>query len=241
MKHFIIKINEEQCVGCGDCVAACHEGALQLVNGKAKLVKEFYCAGLGHCIGHCAAGALTLQELDTPEDHGSFVTPKIPTEKSPILLNEENLRCPGSLPHDIDIVRPSSSQEQENTAALSHWPIQLHLISPEAACFNGASLLVAADCTAFAMSDFHRTWLKDRKLVIACPKLDGKQEDYVEKLRLLIDRACVKDITIMIMNLPCCKSLTRLVLQGVISAQRHPPIQEVIVSKEGGIIQTNKI
>jgi len=239
MKHFTIKINGEQCTGCGDCVAACHEGALQLVNGKAKLVAESYCAGLGHCIGHCAAGALTLQELDALADHDAFIAPKTLTEESTFSHGGEFCGCSGSSPHDI--VRPYSSQEQENTATLSHWPIQLHLISPEAACFNSASLLVAADCTAFAMSDFHRTWLKDRKLVIACPKLDGKQEDYVEKLRLLIDRACVKDITIMIMNRPCCKSLTRLVLQGVVSAQRHPPIQEVIVSKEGGIIQTNKI
>jgi len=239
MKHFTIKINEEQCTGCGDCVAACNEGALQLVNGKATLVAESYCDGLGHCIGHCPAGALTLTEVDMPADHGASVARKALAEESIFLHREEPCGCLGSLPHDIH--RPSTPQEQEDGATLSHWPIQLHLISPEAACFKNASLLVAADCTAFAMGDFHRVWLKKRKLVIACPKLDENQEYYVEKLRLLIEEAYVRDITIMIMNVPCCKSLTRLVQQAAVSARRHLPIWEVIVGKVGDIVQTTPI
>lgn len=238
MRHFTIKINEEQCIGCGDCVVACSEGALQLINGKATLVTESYCDGLGHCINHCAAGALTLSEPYMPADHGPFGVPGRPTEESSFSYREEFCGCPGISSRDL--LCSSTSQEQKNTFILSHWPIQLHLISPEATCFKNASLLVAADCTAFAMGDFHRVWLRKRKLVIACPKLDDGQEDYAEKLRLLIDRACVRDITVMIIDVPCCKSLTLLVQQAAVSARRHLPIQEVIVSREGTTLQAAK-
>jgi ferredoxin len=235
MKHFVIKINEELCTGCGNCITACSESALQLVNGKATLVTESYCDGLGLCIGHCPAGALILSERDMPVDHGGLVFPETTTEEPASPLMEKFCGCPAALPRDLP--RSSNLQEGNDTEALTHWPIQLRLISPGAACFKNASLLVAADCTAFAMGgDFHRVWLKERKLVIACPKLDEPHEDYVEKLRLLIDQACVKDITIMIMEVPCCKGLTHLVQQAAGFAGRNLPIREVIVGVEGNIV-----
>jgi len=275
MKRQIIKIDEEKCTGCGDCIINCPEGALQLIDGKARLVSEVACDGLGACIGHCPFDAITIEEREaSPYDERLVVREiaakgpnvlkahllhlrehgqsrymgealtwlrengiAVPDLDKPVAGHGTACGCPSAVPRDLSREAPKTTPVGEIPSALSHWPIQLHLISPTAAYFRKADLLVAADCTAFAVGNFHGNWLTGKKLVIACPKLDEGSDIYLEKLIALIDQAEVNTITVMIMEVPCCGGLSQLVLKAAAQAGRKVPIKEVVVGIGGDIVR----
>jgi ferredoxin len=199
MKKTIIKIDPEKCIGCGQCASACHQGAIQMINGKAVLVDEHHCDGLGNCMGDCPSDAISFieKEMDEPKP-----------EKQ---------------------VMPQTACCVEHTAQdRPQFPIQLHLINPQNPQFKNADLLLAADCTAFVHPDF-QSLKEGKRLVIACPKLDSNQEIYIEKLRQLIDEAQIASLTAVIMEVPCCNGLLRLVNAALEKASREIPLGKVVV------------
>ncbi|MCK3686214.1 4Fe-4S binding protein [Maribellus sp. YY47] len=284
----IVKIDEELCNGCGACVPNCHEGALQIIDGKARLVSELMCDGLGACIGHCPEGAITIEKREADaydevatisqmiksgkntvfahlkhlQDHGEtgylqqalgFIKANreaMPFEISEVheLLHGEKKAtassggcatggCPGSAPVAFDAgTLKMAAPAGEVPSALTQWPVQMHLINPAASYFHGADLLVAADCAGFAYGNFHADFIKGRKMVIACPKLDQGKDIYVQKLTHLIDDARVNTITVVIMEVPCCGGLSQMVQMATQMASRKVPVKEVVISIRGEIL-----
>jgi len=223
MKRTIIKINEDLCDGCGLCVKGCHEGALQIIDGKAKIVNETYCDGLGACIGDCPVGAITLEEREAkPYD-----------EKA--VMEKQFHACPGSEERSF---APKTATNEANTvisSQLTQWPVQLHLLNPEAPFLRNANMVLAADCTAFAYGDFHRRFIKNNHIAIACPKLDQSKEIYVEKLTAMIDHASIQTLTVLIMEVPCCGGLMQMALLAQAHAMRKIPIKKIVIGIKGEI------
>ena len=199
MNRKIIRIDQEKCDGCGQCVTGCAEGAIQLVNGKAALISETYCDGLGACIGECPVGALTIEEREAPEYNQTEVDKHLAN-----IVRRPHSSCPGSAP-----------VAQSPAATLGNWPVQLSLAPVTAPYLDRASLLIAADCTAFAFPDFHRRFLKGKVALIGCPKLDDAAF-YREKLANIIQTNQVEFIHVVYMEVPCCGGLVRLV-QGAVA------------------------
>ncbi|MCU0641224.1 MAG: 4Fe-4S binding protein [Candidatus Margulisbacteria bacterium] len=218
VKRQIVKIDEEKCNGCGLCIPNCHEGALQIVDGKARLVSEVFCDGLGACLGHCPQGAITLEEREA------------------IPFMEQECGCPGAA---VRAFRDKNEGEAVGNPAsqLRQWPVQLHLVPPGAPYFKGADLLLAADCVAYSLGGFHGRYLRGRALAIACPKLDQGQEIYLEKLIALIDQARINTLTVMIMEVPCCGGLLQLAKTAQAQAKRKIPLKAVVVGLEGDILK----
>jgi NAD-dependent dihydropyrimidine dehydrogenase PreA subunit len=276
MKRKIITIDEDKCTGCEECIPNCPEGALQIIDGKARLVSDLSCDGLGACIGHCPEGAISIEEREAePYDERKVMENIVKQGKNTIkahlahlkehnqaeylrtaeeFLQEKNIDlpeekentmnqavfqgCPGAqtrefAPKDV----PEGTDTGSRPSQLTHWPIQLHLISPAAPHFKNADLLLAADCTAFALGDFHRDYLKGKTLTIACPKLDSGQEIYVEKLKALLEEAQINTLTVAIMQVPCCSGLLHLAQQAAGEASRKVPIKCVIVGIQGNILK----
>jgi len=200
MKRDILKIDEDLCNGCGQCVPNCHEGALQVIDGKARLVNDLMCDGLGACIGHCPEGAITIEKASIQNDTVTIL---------------------------------------DQPSELRQWPVQMHLVNPEAPYFKSADLLLAADCVAFSMGDFHSNHLKGKSLAIACPKLDQETNSYIEKLTAMIDIAKVNTITVMMMEVPCCGGLLNMVRTALVSASRKVPVKKMIVGINGEVLQEN--
>lgn len=232
MNRKIIVIDEAKCNGCGQCVTGCAEGAIQLVDGKARLISEVYCDGLGACIGECPVGALTLVEQEAPEydqaavdkhltsigraphtaDHAAPVLQGCPGSMARSLSNTPRVAAPTSSPESAPLLSPSQS-------ALGNWPIQLSLLPINAPYLERASLLMAADCTAFAYPDFHRHFMKGKVAIIGCPKLDDAGA-YREKLAKIIQANNIEFIHVVYMEVPCCGGLVRLV-QGAVADSGH--------------------
>jgi ferredoxin len=280
MKRKIIKIDEEKCDGCGLCMPGCPEGALQMIEGKARLVSDLFCDGLGACLGHCPQGAITIEEREAvPYDERQVIAVIAKQGKAVVDAHLKHLRehnettylqqaydylrehemiasqastdakphpasfktggCPGSQTVSFGAcsgateARPAGPQPSR----LTHWPIQLHLISPQAPHFRGSDLLLAADCVPFTLGGFHEAHLKGKTLAIACPKLDSGQEIYLEKIISLIDDAEVKSLTVMIMQVPCCSGLLHLARRAVAQANRKVPIHFIVVGLRGEILQ----
>ena len=207
MQREIIKIDEERCTGCGECVPNCHEGALQVIDGKVRLVSELMCDGLGACIGYCPEDAITIEKREAQ-------------------------------PYDeINAPAPVTVMAADTPSQLTHWPVQMHLINPNSPVYRGADLLLAADCVAFSLGSFHQTFLKNRSLAIACPKLDHGTETYIDKLVAMIDIAKVNTITIMMMEVPCCGGLLQMVRSALAKASGKVPVKAVIVSIDGKILK----
>ena len=284
----IVNIDEDKCNGCGLCVPNCHEGALQIIDGKARLISELMCDGLGACLGHCPEGAITIEKREADEyDEAVVVQQIIPKGKNTMVAHLKHLKehgettflkqavsylktHSGEIPFNVEAViaevhsakvEPSGgcasggcpgSQEvsfepknlrfapaavvTETPSALRQWPVQLHLINPAGAAFHCTDLLLAADCVAFSLGNFHSKHLAGKSLIIACPKLDQGKEIYVEKIRRLIDEARVNTITIMMMEVPCCGGLSQLVRMAASQASRKVPVKEIIVSIKGEIL-----
>ncbi len=208
----VVRIDEAKCDGCGLCVGACAEGAIALVDGKARLVAESYCDGLGACLGRCPQGAITVERVEAlPFDEAAVAHRPRPAAPAAVKPAGGFSACPGSRPVSFAAPAPPRGQDVAcRPSALRHWPVQLHLVAPAAPYFQGADVLLAADCVAYAVGDFHRDHLAGRSLVIACPKLDTHQEVYVDKLVAMIDVGKIASLTVMVMEVPCCGGLVLL-------------------------------
>jgi len=234
MKRNFIEIDEAACNGCGNCVTACAEGALKIINGKAKVVNDSFCDGLGACIGHCPTGALKIIEKDVAAFDENAVNAHL-KNKYDVPCN-----CPGMAMQDF---RENKIQQEDKKnmecheveSQLRQWPIQLHLVNPEAPYFKNCNLLIAASCTAFSFGNFHSNFLKDHTLVIACPKLD-KTEGYLEKLTEIINRGEILSITVVRMEVPCCMGLTMLVKEAIKNSKKKIPFLEEIISIKGEVL-----
>lgn len=248
MLRDIIRIDEEKCNGCGLCVPNCHEGALQVINGKARLVSEPMCDGLGACIGHCPEGAITIQKREAaPFDEMNVLSKTV--GKGPHTVKEARQRtgdghtqqhhdgsCPGSRERTITAA-PLAEMDADTPSQLTHWPVQMHLVNPNSAAYRGADLLLAADCVAFSLGSFHSRFLKGKSLAIACPKLDHDTEIYIEKLTAMIDTARINTLTVMMMEVPCCRGLLQMVRTALARASRKVPVKDITVSIEGKILR----
>jgi ferredoxin len=305
MKRTIIKIDEDLCNGCGLCVEGCHEGALQIIDGKARMISDLYCDGLGACIPECPVAAITLEEREAEPydeykvmdriaskgettiiahlnhliDHQQteFVEQGIryikehklaidleklkPTNIDTNMSNhnhestsqgvEKEIKktlqnghahfggCPGSKMMDFEKpARPVAAiNETEQSSMLRQWPVQLHLLNPQAPYFQNADVLLAADCVAFAMGNFHSKYLAGKGLAIACPKLDQGKESYIEKLTSMINDANINTLTVMKMQVPCCSGLLQMAKLAVEKANRKVPVKAITVSLQGEVIK----
>jgi Pyruvate/2-oxoacid:ferredoxin oxidoreductase delta subunit len=242
----VIQIDETKCDGCGECVTSCAEGAIAIVEGKARLVSEVYCDGLGACLGHCPQGAISIEEreaaaFDEVEVRGHLTRlgeAKAAPKAAPAMAPSGGHQCPGSMMRTLGS-RPAPAAGMGDSGAapipseLSNWPVQLALVPPFAPYLQGAELLLAADCVPFAYADFHRTFLRGaRPVLIACPKLDNVGP-YVEKLAQIFQAAKPKSLTIVRMEVPCCGGLARAAAQAQALAGSRVPIREVIVGIRG--------
>ncbi len=274
MKRKIVKIDEDLCNGCGLCIPNCQEGALQIIDGKARLISDLFCDGLGACLGHCPEDAITIEEREAEpydertvmamivpqgentikahlhhlKDHGEMLyygqAVEYLKEKN-IIINQNNTNtmekkspcgCPGS--QELDL-RNEVKEETENSAKvfsqLRQWPIQMHLINPQASYFHNADVLIAADCTAFAMGSFHPEIMKGKAIAIGCPKLDSDMEIYIEKITAMVDQSKINTLTVAIMEVPCCGGLLRIAQQAVEKATRKVPIKLIVLGINGDI------
>ena len=233
----IIKIDEELCDGCGQCVPSCAEGAIEVLDGKARLVAEKYCDGLGACMGDCPNGALKIVEREADDFDEEAVEEYLSQKAEEPEPMPMACGCPSTQIQTFIPASPAKEAQNKTASALSHWPVQMHLISPRAPQFKGADLVLAADCVAYAMGDFHESYLKGKALAIACPKLDEGQEIYLEKLKALIDEAEINTLTVMIMQVPCCRGLMALAEKALEAASRKIPLKRVVVSIQGEILE----
>ena len=224
MLRKIIRIDEEKCNGCGACAKACHEGAIQMADGKAKLVFEDYCDGLGDCLPVCPTDAISFEERDVPAYTKKTVHPAnlpcgCPGTESKVIRREDT--CMADAPSPI-------------TSRLSQWPVQIKLVPVNAPYFDGADLLIAADCTAYAYGNFHNEFIRDRIVLVGCPKLDAV--DYTEKLTAIITNNTIKSLTVVRMEVPCCGGLEAAAKNALKASGKVIPLQVVTISTDGRII-----
>lgn len=246
----IVKIDEEKCNGCGLCVIACAEGAIKLIGGKAKLISESYCDGLGACIGHCPQDAISIEQRESaPFDEQA--TKSHPAQEQ-IDARERSdhhtsaglmcyFVCPSSVAKQLR--QKSTGSEQvvaETLSRLSHWPVQLRLVSPNAPHFAQADLLLVADCVPFAMGDFHSRILKDRSITVGCPKFDDAVF-YIEKLSAILKANKPKSLTVVHMEVPCCFGLTRIAREAIASSGVNISFDDVTVDLRGDISKVETI
>jgi NAD-dependent dihydropyrimidine dehydrogenase PreA subunit len=299
MKREIIKIDEDKCNGCSLCIPSCPEGALQIIDGKARLVSDLMCDGLGACIGECPEGAIEIEEREAEPYNETAVIKEIVKfgENTVVahlkhLLDHDEMRyfeialeyldeyatsisfnvekaldkvyenslggdcahggCPGSKSFDfnidIDKVEKAIKTETLIVAApvelkseLHQWPVQMHLINPNAPYFHNAEVVLAADCVAFSVGNFHQKFLKGRSLAIACPKLDQGKEVYVEKLKAMIDEANIKELNVLVMEVPCCSGLVHIANLAREAATRKIHIKKTVIGIKGDVLQESYI
>ena len=298
MKRTIIKIDEDLCNGCEACVHGCHEGALQMIDGKARMVSELFCDGLGACIGDCPVGAITLEEREAePYDEIATIQRIIPKGERTIIAHLKHLKehgetdylkqgvgylrangiqidfaevhnhggagcatkpsstiqhqhaggaCPGSREMSFAAPKPTTSGFKmvapvdttvETTSQLRQWPVQLHLLNPEAAYFRSADVVLAADCVPFSYPNFHNHFLAGKTLAIACPKLDSNQEVYLDKLVSMIINSKINTLTVVVMEVPCCGGLLRLAQKAVQQSGRKIPVKQAVIGIKGDLLK----
>ncbi len=312
MERDIIKIDNDLCNGCGDCIPSCHEGALQIIDGKAVLISDLMCDGLGACIGHCPLGAITMEKREAePYDEILVIKDMVNKGKNTVVAHLQHLKehnemqfmkqgvmwleqnrdsldfdlnevkhmvhngikpeqqdahphphphahphpvapepqgsacgCPGAAAVDfnvnVDKVNEAGKQQSPGDnfsvpSELRQWPVQLHLLNPQASYFHSADVVLAADCTAFSMGNFHSEFIKGKTLAIACPKLDSNMDIYVEKLASMIDNSGINTLTVVIMEVPCCGGLIQMAQAALSNASRKIPLKRVIVSIQGQV------
>ncbi len=290
----MVKIDEELCNGCGECVPNCHEGALQIIDGKARLISDLLCDGLGACIGHCPVEAITIEKREAePYNETKVMELMVEKGKNTVIAHLQHLKehgetdylkegvrylnehreelsfdikqvieavhnsgkkehkgharpmahagggCPGSQAMSFEPkgIAVDSGEMVSGKSELRQWPVQMHLINPAAGYFQGADVVIAADCVAYSMGNFHQKYLKDKSLAIACPKLDDGQDTYLNKVVSLIDNAKVNTITVVIMQVPCCGGLLQMVRQAANVANRKVPVKAAIISVEGDVLE----
>ncbi len=224
----IVEINEDLCNGCGECVNSCAEGALQIIDGKARLVSEIYCDGLGACLKECPQGAIKINEREAAAFDEHATEQYLSTRTLECGCPSSRLQMFGSSPCS-EANRPA---QISSTSALTHWPVQIRLVPPTAPFLKGANLLVAADCTPVAYPDFHGDFLKDKVIMMGCPKFDNAEE-YIQKFADIFRTADIKSVTVVIMEVPCCSKLPMIVQRGLSIAGKHIPVEEVVISTRG--------
>lgn len=225
----IIKINEEKCNGCGLCAQACHEGAIEIIDGKARLTREDYCDGLGDCLPACPTNAITFEEREAPAYNEAAVL-AVKQSRSGAALP---CGCPGT--HSKTIRREVAAEPTAPvTSQLSQWPVQIKLVGVNAPYFSSADLLVAADCTAYAYGSFHSDFIRDRVTLIGCPKLD--EGDYAQKLTAIIANNDIKSVTVVRMEVPCCGGIEAAVRRAVQASGKNIPCRVVTISTDGRIL-----
>lgn len=242
----IIEIDDELCDGCGLCVPACAEGAIAIVDGKARLVSEVYCDGLGACLGHCPQGAITVVRREAPEFDEAAVVRHLGADAGPAQpqpLVELSLTPPGApaagggCPGSRAMAWEAGETAPGGQSALAQWPVQLHLLSPAAPFLRGKELVLAADCAAFAAGDFHARFLAGRALAIACPKLDSNQGVYLEKLAAMAGGGGITGIHVVMMEVPCCGGLHRLAESAVARAGAGIPVRRTVLGVRGQVLE----
>ena len=280
----IVKINEDLCDGCGLCVPNCHEGALQIIDSKARLISDLMCDGLGACLGYCPQGAITIEKRETePYDETKVMEIMVEKGKNTIIAHLKHLKehnetsflkeavaylknnsdkinfnvsevlnevhnnadhnlhgggCPGSktISFEPKNMKIDDSLKISGQSELRQWPVQMHLINPEAPYFKNADVVIAADCVAFAMGNFHQDYLKGKSIGIACPKLDEGHEIYTEKIKRMVEESRINMLTIMIMEVPCCMGLLQIAKAAVSESSRKVPVKLIIVSLQGDVL-----
>lgn len=299
MKRTIINIDEDLCNGCGDCIPNCHEGALQIIDGKARLISDLMCDGLGACVGHCPVGAITTEEREAEPYNETLVMEQIAKKgRNTVLAHIAHLRdhnqkeflqeaidyirnnnidlspggaldkgngrptihqiraehkhahggggCPGAAMADFREKKPVAHTHTHNhecadnsggPSELRQWPVQLHLLNPNAPYFKNADVVLAADCAAFAQGNFHQKFLKGKTLAIACPKLDSNQESYLEKLTAMIQVANINTLTVVIMEVPCCGGLERMAQMAIARSGKKIPMKLAMLSIQGEVLK----
>ena len=273
MKRQIIKIDEDKCNGCGECVSGCHEGALQMIDGKARLVSEIFCDGLGACIGSCPVDAITIEEREAePYDESKVMERLIPLGDNTVKAHLKHLfehgeheyvkqgvmilkmkgipvpdfasggscasgGCPGSAAMNIQSAQNTSAPQTGTLQSqLRHWPLQLHLVNPADSSFDNADLLICADCVPYAFANFHEKFVKGKRLVILCPKLDQGTDRYIDKLAMIFQTKNVRSVTIARMEVPCCGGV-EIIVQKALEKAGVSKMVNVKVVGIGGEIQ----
>lgn len=270
MKRKIITINEEKCNGCGACIPDCPEGALQVIDGKARLVSDLFCDGLGACIKACPQDAMTVEEREAePYDEYKVMANIIKGGENVIKAHLKHLKdhgenklfdqaidalkhanidvpeledrlpcgCPGTLQKDLREQKPKNDNKSVNLVSeLNNWPIQLKLMNPNAPYLNKADLVIAADCTAFSYANFHSKFLKDKVLIMLCPKLDSDIDSYIDKLADIFQRQDIQSITIVHMEVPCCGGVEMIVKSALQKANKFILVKDYTVSINGELI-----
>lgn len=223
----IITIDEEKCNGCGICADACHEGAIGMVNGKAKLLREDYCDGLGDCLPACPMNAISFEQREAPAYNEAAVLAAKKAKEAPASCS-----CPGSISRTITAA-PISTNDVEVYSQLRNFPVQIKLAAVNAPFFDGANLLIAADCTAYAYGNFHNRFMKNRVTLIGCPKLDSV--NYAEKLTHIIAENDIQSITVVRMEVPCCGGLSQAVQTALQNSGKQIPCQIITIATNGTI------
>lgn len=243
MNRNIVKIDEEKCNGCGVCVSSCAEGAIQIIDGKAKLVSDTYCDGLGACLGECPMDAITIEQREAAEFDETAAHAHVQRMKQ-ANNKEEKLACgcPSAQVRSVNrtATTPCGGSTEAMPSALTNWPVQLKLVPPTAPYLLEADLLLVADCVPFALANFHRDYLPGKPVLIGCPKLDDSGY-YIDKLADIIATAGIKSITIMEMEVPCCKGLSKIAEAALAQSGAHIPVNEVIVGISGDVLTESKL
>lgn len=246
----IIKINEEKCNGCGACASACHEGAIEMINGKAKLTREDYCDGLGDCLPTCPMDAITFEEREAPAyDEAAVLAAKSEKETTPLpcgcpgsqskFINRESSGCPGKRSVFINRTASTSGSTPSTsapvTSQLNQWPVQIKLAPVYAPYFENANLLIAADCCAYAYGNFHQEFIRNHITLIGCPKLD--EGDYAEKLTAIIANNKIKSVIVARMEVPCCGGIENAAKRALQASGKFIPWRIVTISTDGQILE----
>ncbi|MGD9159301.1 MAG: 4Fe-4S binding protein [Desulfobacteraceae bacterium] len=240
----IIEIDEELCNGCGQCVPSCAEGALQIIDGKAKLVAEVYCDGLGACLGECPTGALKIVEREAEDFDEKAVEGRLrELEKEDSGTNK--VLCPSGTPQilspGINCKNANEPVNQKTAAsALSHWPVQIRLVPPNAPFLKGADLLVVADCAALSYAGMHKDFIAGKAVMMGCPKFDNAPE-YIQKFTDIFNTADIKSITVPIMDVPCCQGLPVIIQKALERSGKQIPLKKVVISRQGEVISSEEI
>ncbi|MBI4634464.1 MAG: 4Fe-4S binding protein [Deltaproteobacteria bacterium] len=244
IKRKIIHIDEDKCDGCGQCVPSCAEGAIRIVDGKARLAAEKYCDGLGACLGECPQDALKIVEREAEDFDEKAVEQHLKVAEPPKSKEAPTMACGCPSTQIQSFRRPTPCEEANkpktqvsSVSALAHWPVQITLVPPTAPFLKGADLLVAADCTPIAYPDFHRDFLKGKTVMVGCPKFDDA-EAYVQKFADIFKAAGIKSVTVLTMEVPCCQGLPVIVKKGMAAAGVAVPMSNVVVSLRGEILGT---
>ena len=233
VKRNVVKIDEEKCNGCGVCISACAEGAIKLIDGKARLISDTYCDGLGACLGHCPQDAITIEQREADEFDEEATAAHLKSQKK--TAASSGFVCPGMMQKDLRGADSAAKRTGDISSRLLQWPVQLKLLSPLAPILQGADLLLTADCVPFAMGDFHGRLLKGRAIAVGCPKLDDT-EYYIEKLTEILKTAGLKSLTVIHMEVPCCSGLLHIAREAVSRSGADVPFEEITISLGGEVL-----